>query len=113
MKRFAKPFVKIATGLIYLSPILALAQYQVPGQLRLLVDTLTNYAIGIIIVISVLFIVYAAFVFLTSQGGPDTAKARSIIIYSMVAIGVALLARVLVRIAFEVFAPFGGGGLPI
>ena len=109
-----KKIVNILTAGLIASPLLAFAQYQVPGELRRLVDTLTNYAIGIIIVIAVLFVVYAAFLFLTSQGdSAKTGTARSILIYAFVAIGVALLARVLVRIAFEVFAPFGGGGLPI
>ena len=102
-----KSFInKLAVSIITVSPALVLAQGagQVPGQLQILVNRLTSYAIGIIIAISVLFILYAAFLFLMSGSDPGKAtEARNVIIYAFVGIGVALAAQILVTIAQQIF----------
>lgn len=99
-------FNKVLLGVIIASPALVFAQGagQVPGQLQILINRLTSYAIGIIIAISVLFILYAAFLFLMSGSDPGKAlEARNVIIYAFVGIGVALAAQILVTIAQQIF----------
>ena len=95
----------LSTGAVLASPLLALAQYQAPPPAAAaLIERLTGVAIGIIIAISVLFVIWGAFKFLISGGDPTATKeARDIVIYALVAIGVALLARVLVNVAVDIF----------
>ncbi|MEK7115190.1 MAG: hypothetical protein AAB847_02420 [Patescibacteria group bacterium] len=104
MKKIIK---ELSVGLLTFSPFLAMAQYQQPpSSLQRLIETITNYAIGIIIAIAVLYILWGAFKFLTSQGGDGVKEGRDTIIYALVAVGVALLARILVRIVVEIIPQF-------
>ena len=65
-----------------------------------LMSTIGNWMFGILLALAVIFLVYAAFLFLTSQGDPGkTASARNIIIYAVVAIVVAILAKGIVLVA--------------
>jgi len=60
-------------------------------------DTIANYALGILIALAVVFIVYGAFQFLTSGGDEKkTGDARKLILYALVAVAVGLLAKGLV-----------------
>ena len=100
MKKIIK---ELSVGLLVISPVLVMAQYQqAPGELQRLVEKFTNYAIGIIIAIAVLYVLWGAFKFLTSRGGEGITEGKDTIIYALVAVGIALLARVLVRIVVEI-----------
>ncbi len=60
-------------------------------------DTIANYALGILIALAVIFIIWGAFLFLTSGGDEKkTTDARRFILYALVAIGVGLIAKGLV-----------------
>lgn len=100
---------KFLINSVLLFPTVALAQGQAPAGLLIVVNRLTNFAIGIILAISVLFIIYAAFLYLTVGTNPDNVgKAKDTILYAIVGIAVALGARIIVEIAKQVFN-FGGG----
>lgn len=58
------------------------------------INNIVNWIFLIVIAIAVLFIVIAAFMFITSGGSPEkTASARQYILFAAVGIAVALLAR--------------------
>ncbi len=99
MKTSLKTFAVI--GLI--APILALAQ--VPptppvapitsyvGVINLL-NTITNWLFAILIALAVIFIIIAAFKYLTAGGDPEKVKsANHSLIYAVVAIAVAIVAK--------------------
>ena len=74
------------------------------GSQRLItiINRLTNWLLGLLIVISSVFIIYAAYLYLTAGASPDNAKkAGQIILYASIAIGVGLLSKVFVFIVQE------------
>ncbi len=108
MQKFLKLFT---IGSLAALPILVSAQFvtqplpRFAGDFTSKVNTIGGYAIGAIILLAVLFIIYAAFLFLTAQGSADKlGEAKSIIIYAVVAIAVALLASVIVNVAIQIFS---------
>lgn len=109
---------RIIGGAAALTPFGAAAQEFIPstnnpqlppsGALITLVNQLARYAVGLIILIAVAYILYAAWIYLTSQGKEDSlTQAKNILLYSVVAIGVALLASAIVRLVVQVFSGFG------
>lgn len=80
------------------APTLVLAQtsgaVDTPEKVIGLITRVTNWAYGILLVLAVLFIVYAAYLFLFSAGDTDRAeKAKKQIVYAVIAIAIAILAR--------------------
>jgi len=64
-----------------------------------IIDAVLGWAFGLLIVLAALFIIYAAFLFLTGGGSEtSTEKAKKLIIYAVVAIIVGFLSRGLVLI---------------
>jgi hypothetical protein len=107
----------LAITALTVSPLTAHAQVggikKVPPSkdvnLELIVDNILGFAFGLLLVIASLFIIYAAFVYLTAAGNEDKVKsAKNYIIYAVVAILVALLSRAIVTIVRNVFAVPGG-----
>ncbi|MDO8430197.1 MAG: hypothetical protein Q7S73_02420 [bacterium] len=92
---------KALTGIVLFTPALAMAQ---PGNvtgsniktlngLWAVVDKIVNYLVGAFYVVAVLYIFYAAFLFLISGGDEEKLKtAKTQLLYSVIAIAVALLA---------------------
>ncbi len=82
-------------------PLLAFAQQQTPGvdvstfaRLIQVICTLVGYAFALLIVLAVIFVIYAAFLYLTAAGDPEKVKkANSTILYAAIAVAVALLAK--------------------
>ena len=73
-----------------------------PGDVTLskLIENVTGWATGLLIALSVLFVIYAAFIYLTAGGDPKNVEnAKNIIIYAVVAIVIALMANVVKSIA--------------
>lgn len=69
-----------------------------PAFLKLLND-IQNWMFTFLLSLSVIFILVAAFIFLTSAGDPKkTEQAKNTIIYAVIAIVVAFLARAIVGI---------------
>jgi len=67
-----------------------------------IIDTTINWAFGLLIILASVFIVYAAFVFLTSAGDPEKVKhAKNLILYAVISIAVAFFARAVVFIVRE------------
>lgn len=93
-----------------LLPLLALAQIdrpedvpQITGDIDKVTEVLgriSNYMLFGLLTISGIFIIYAAYLYLTASGDAEKVKhASSVIIYAAVAIGVGLLSKVIVAIA--------------
>jgi len=67
---------------------------QTPGEAVTLIETLTNWLFTILMAVAVIFIIMAAWTFLTAGGNPDSVtKARQMLIYALVGVAVAILAR--------------------
>lgn len=72
---------------------------EVPGTGLLLlakIDTITNWVFAVFVAIAVIYIVLAAFQFVTGGGKPEEVSgARQKLIYAVIGIAIALLARAL------------------
>ncbi|MBI4119494.1 MAG: hypothetical protein HY456_01440 [Parcubacteria group bacterium] len=100
---------KIAIGLTasiavsaMLMPFLAAAQIQSPPQapvtriedLIRVLNTLVNWLFAILMIIAVIFIFYAAYLYLTAGGDPEKVKtATKQLVFAAIAIAVALIAQ--------------------
>jgi hypothetical protein len=101
MKTLAK---KILTGIMLFTPALTLGQgnfgTNVPttnitslSAVESVITKIVNWLTGLFFVAAILFIFYAAFLYLTAAGDEDKVhKAKNQLMYSIVAIAVALLA---------------------
>lgn len=88
----------ITTALLLL-PVMVFAQPTAPtvvtsySQVITVIKTVGNWMFGILLALAAIFIIYAAFLYLTAAGdATKTDKAKNIIIYAVVAIVVAVLA---------------------
>ncbi|MEK7542840.1 MAG: TrbC/VirB2 family protein, partial [Patescibacteria group bacterium] len=65
-----------------------------PDQFLALVTKITNWAFSSLLVLAVLFIVYAGYMFLFSQGDVEKAeKAKKQLLYAIIAVAIAILAN--------------------
>lgn len=95
---------KLAVAAGSILPALVLAQYQVPvetpgprieslNQINRIFANLVNWVTGIFFVVAILYLFWAAYLFLESAGDVEKlTKAKDHLIYSIVAIAIALLA---------------------
>lgn len=87
-------------------PLFAAAQLGITPQppvadvnLQTIISRGVAWATGLLILLAVVFIIYAAYLFLTSGGNEeDIKKAKNYVIYAAVAIAVALLANGVVAV---------------
>src|SRR3972149_177177 len=103
-----KTLIKTAIAITGFAPLLALAVGEISGvpsqspakiDLGQLISTVSAWATGLLIALSVLFVIYAAFLYLTAGGDPKNVEnAKNIIIYAVVAIVIALKANVVATI---------------
>ena len=64
-----------------------------------LIETLTNWFFSFLLAIAVIFIILAAWTFLTAGGNPESVtKARQMLVYAIIGIAVAILAKSVVPI---------------
>jgi len=102
-----KVLVSLVLTSLLLIPILVLAQAGQPGpvtapgwltyDVQRTLEAVTNYLFGILLVIAAIFIIIAAFMFVTASGDPDKTKtARNFVLYALIGVLVAFLARGLV-----------------
>jgi hypothetical protein len=93
----------VGAGLLML-PLLAMGQsvpYQQPGSniqdvngLLRAIDTLIGWIFTFLLILAVIFVLYAAFLYLTAGGDAEkVGRANHIILYAAVAIAVAVLSR--------------------
>jgi len=75
-------------------------------DLEVIIERITNWIFFIFFALAVIFVVFAAFNFLTAAGDPDKAKsARNQLTYAIIAIAVALIARVVPVLVRAILAP--------
>ena len=112
MKSFLKKFfLVLGLSMVLVAPM-ALAQFEVPGEQLpaptfqsyggaiTLVEKAANWLLYVVIALAVIFIVYAGFLYLTSGGDEDKTKAaKNYIVYAVIGIAIALLARGIVLLA--------------
>lgn len=91
--------IKTAVALSALAPMSVLAQETLPTPITQpqdfvdLLGTVAAWLFTIFIALAVLFFVYAAFLYLTAAGNESrVASAKNVLIYSVVAVVIALLA---------------------
>ena len=90
-----KPFAitSLITAAKLTFPLIAFAAIGNICDVLDLVDTAANWFAFFIFVFAIIAILYAAFLFLTAGGNEETSKkARSVLIYGLIGIAVALLA---------------------
>ena len=84
---------------------MSLALGEGPATQRFLdiVGNIKNLAVGFLIAISTLFIIYAGFLYVTSAANPNNiTQAKDIITYAIIGIVVALLSQVIVGVVTSV-----------
>lgn len=69
------------------------------------IDRITNWMFTIFMAVAVIMILIAAFKYLTSGGGEEVAKAHKMILYAVVAIAVAILAKGIVNVVKSIVLP--------
>lgn len=80
------------------------ADYGTSGQISSLGNAIVNWMFYILLILAVIFIVYAAFLYLTSGGDEEkTGKARQMIIAAVIAIAIAILAKGMVGFVLNFF----------
>jgi len=93
--------LKLGATVVAFMPALAFAQSQSPptdiattgDDLESLLETVRDWFFTIFLIVAVIFLIWAAFLYLTAAGDTEkVGKAKTALIYSIVAIGVALLA---------------------
>ncbi|TSC82917.1 MAG: hypothetical protein G01um101419_437 [Parcubacteria group bacterium Gr01-1014_19] len=90
---------------ILIIPAVSLALGEGPATQRFLdiVGNIKNLAVGFLIAISTLFIIYAGFLYVTSAANPNNiTQAKDIITYAIIGIVVALLSQVIVGVVTSV-----------
>ncbi len=110
MNKF-KGAVTIASSMVLASvPLLAFGQIGAGGEsipsgfqsvtgFRNFITSIGNFLFAILLVIAVIFIIFAAYKYLVSGGDPEKVKSASnTLLYALVAVVVALLARGLVSL---------------
>ncbi|MFH1192951.1 MAG: hypothetical protein V1656_01380 [Candidatus Jorgensenbacteria bacterium] len=68
------------------------------------ITTIANWLFGILLAVAVIFILYSAFLYLTSGGDEEkVGKAKGYLVYAVIAIAVGLLARGIVALVQTFF----------
>lgn len=97
----------VAVGVALGAPLTSFAQVKTVSGVVKLFDTVFNIVQYLFWVIAGIFIIYAAFKYLTAQGDPEkVGVARQMVIYAVIAIAIALLAMVM----DDIIENFLGGG---
>ena len=105
---------KIEVGIIALTigmPLVSLGQVAPPtnapqsfGDIENILRTAMNWLFSILMILAVIFVLYAAFLYLTAAGNEEKVKkANHTILYAVIAIGVAIFARVVPRLVGSFF----------
>lgn len=66
------------------------------------IGTIANWIFALLLTVAVIYVLLAAFEYLTSKGGEGVEKAHKMLIYAAVAIAVAVLAKGFVSIAANI-----------
>ena len=111
---------KIIPAVITLSLLAApavLAQQSPPQNLEIccgsdsLLANIVNWMFTVILIVAAIFIIIAAFYFVTAQGDPDkVAKARNFVLYALIGVLVAFSAIGLINFVRMIVESSSGGG---
>jgi len=101
-----KVLVGLMLGALLTVPAMTIAQNSPTGSIPTepdevwkTINTVINWAFAVLILGAVLVIVLAAYLFLTAAGDADkVAKARNYVLYALIAIVVAFLAKALISL---------------
>ncbi len=74
------------------------------GAVTSILGKVATFALGIIGGVAVIMILYAAFLFVTSQGGESTTKARKTLTWGIIGVVVAILSYALINFVSSFFA---------
>jgi len=114
MKKIISVASSITLVTLLLLPVVVLAQgEEIPTGLITSVDDiialirrLANWFFAILLAVSLIFILMAALAFLTSSGDPaKVEKARNMLLYAVIGIGVAFLAQAFVQLVRFILVP--------
>ncbi len=65
-----------------------------------------DWFFNVVVILCAIFLVYAGFTFLTAGGDPEKTKTSlNILMYSLVGLGIAILAKFLVNVIFSMLIP--------
>jgi len=97
---------KIILSLILISlisfPIIGLAAEK-KLKIETVLDRITNWLLGILITVAVIFLIIAGFFFVTSVGDPERAKkARYFVLWALVGVVVGIASKAMVAFVQEV-----------
>lgn len=76
-----------------------------PGDFGNVLQRLIDFGAGLVIFGAVLFIIYGAILYLVSDLVTDKERAKNVLLYSIVAVAVALLASAIVRLVVNLLGP--------
>src|SRR3989338_9002066 len=105
-----KQILKIGLTAGALLPLLVFAQGGISPveplagnvNIQTIINTVSNWALGLLIALATLFVIYAAYLYLQSSGDEeDIGKAKNTLIYAVVAIVVGLLAKAVAYIVTQ------------
>lgn len=101
--------ILILVGLLVL-PMICLAQRRAPTvDVMQVLDRIVDWLFTILLIIAVIWLILAAYYFVTAQGDPDRiSKARNMVLYALIGVLVAFAARGLVLLVEKIVG--GGGG---
>ncbi len=75
-------------------------------DVMLILGSLTNWLLAILLVIAAIFIIVAAFMFVTASGDPDKTKtARNFVLYALIGVLVGFAAKGLVMLVERIVQP--------
>lgn len=114
MKKIIPSLVAIS---LLAAPTLVLAQPVSAPELEVccgsnsILYRVMNWLFAILLIVAAIFIILAAYTFVTAQGDPDKVKtARNFVLYALIGVLVAFGARGLVSLVGTVAGGTGGGG---
>jgi len=91
------------TTLLSLLPMVALAAVVPDLDVLPTLENILNWLFTILLIVAAIFIVVAAYFFVTAQGDPDQVKkARNFVLYALIGVLVAFLARGLVLLVGQI-----------
>ncbi len=111
-----------ASVIMLVVPVIAFGQPVVPEASETILDggytgiettlqTIANWMLGILLLLAVIFFIYAGFQYLTSGGEEEKVKkAKDFLVYGLIAVAVGLLAKGLISVVENLVQP--GGGTP-
>jgi len=72
-------------------------------------DNIVDWLFSILLIIAVIWLIVAGYYFITAQGDPERiAKARNMVLYALIGVLIAFLARGLVLLVERIVGPGGG-----